>query len=369
MESYIPTRPTSDLHRRLSARKRPLAAIETRHHIASEVVGRARQRSSSFSAIGQSLSRLLPSNRKEKGGTLRQHEDDSKVVNDPESLISFMEDFGKRGRSTEIEDEGDTTRRTKSWSPKKVPRVVDEMDDKSITLSKLKKPSTLKRLWELHKSLELDNRADNFSRHPDHLRSEARKPCRAEDKRRADDVSEQKNLVQQSSLVRLGIQEPELTPQRSRQILEEKRARREERRSFRESDDFLGIQGANPRTGYPDASTATSSSAEDVMSETTRQKLEEDEKRMQSASREYKEALERRETELRRLEVKRERRSREKKERVEKKRMELRARMRKEGRWRNESHRWSMVTEPELSPILQSTTGSPTRGEQSVPLV
>ena len=102
------------------------------------------------------------------------------------------------------------------------------------------------------------------------------------------------------------------------------------------------------------------------MSEPTRQKLEEDKKRMQNASREYKDALKRRETELRRLGMEKERRRREKKERAEKKRMELRARVRKEGRWKNEGNRWSMVTEPELSPILQSIAGSPMRGGQYI---
>lgn len=186
--------------------------------------------------------------------------------------------------------------------------------------------------------------------------------------RRAEEKILDKNVSQQKAPAKqlLETQESKSILHQSQQIFEEKKARREERRNFRESDDFLGVQGANPRTGYPDINTDTSSSTGDVMSEATRQKLEEDEKRVQSASKEYKDALERREAELRRLGIERERRRREKKERAEKKRIEFKAKMRKEGRWRNEGHRWSMVTEPEMSPILQSTTGNPKLGKQNV---
>jgi hypothetical protein len=68
-------------------------------------------------------------------------------------------------------------------------------------------------------------------------------------------------------------------------MFEEKKTR-QERHSFRESDDFTGVQGANPRTGYPDSSTGTCSSAGDVVSESTKQKIEENEKGMATASRE-----------------------------------------------------------------------------------
>jgi hypothetical protein len=91
-----------------------------------------------------------------------------------------------------------------------------------------------------------------------------------------------------------------------------------------------------------------------------RQKFEEDEKRMATASREHKAALERRVNEIRRLEMERERRRREKRERVEGKRGQQRARLRKGGRWRNDGNTWSMVAEPELSPIVQSIAGTPT---------
>jgi hypothetical protein len=366
MESYLPTRPSSDLHRRLSVRKRPPAAMETQHHVLPVPGGRTRQRSSSFSALSQSLSRLMPSNRPEKGGTARPIDDESKAVNNPSLPKSLMSIFVMRGRANEREDDGEEMRRTKSWSPKKIARIIDERDGQGHMPSKLKKPSTLKRLWDLHKTVKADDGTDDFSQHPDRLRSDARELRRAEQNIMSTSITGQHDPAKHSIPMAVDIQESVAALKRSQQMFKEKKARREERRSFRESDDFIGVQGVNPWTGYPDPSTGTSSSAGDVISESTRQKLEEDEKRMAIVSKEYKAALERRENEMRRLEMERGRKRREKKERAEKKRAQLRARVRKDGRWRNDGNTWSMVTEPGLSPIVQSTAGTPTHSKQTI---
>lgn len=220
-------------------------------------------------------------------------------------------------------------------------------------------------LWELHKTEKADDGTDDFSQHPDRLRLEARERRRTEQDIVNTRMAGQEDAAKYSIPVSVGIQEPVAALKRSQQMFEEKKARREERRSFRESDDFIDVQGVNSRTGYPDPNSGTSSSAGDVVSESTRQKLE-DERRMATASREYKAALGRRANEMRRLERERERR-REKKERAEKKRAQLRARVRKDGRWRNDGNTWSMVTEPGLSPIEKSIAGTPTHGKQSIP--
>jgi hypothetical protein len=366
MESHLPTRPSSDLHRRLSARKRPPAAMETQDHVLPGPSGRNRQRSSSFSGLRRSLSRLMPSNRPEKGGTARPIDNESKTGDSPSPPKSLIQIFGMRGRANEREDDGEEMRRTKSWSPKKISRIADGRGGEGQRPSKLKKPSTLKRLWELHKTVKVDDGTDDFSQHPDRLRSDARELRRAEQNILNASMAGQKDAAKHSIPTAVDIQASVAALKRSQQIFEGKKARREERRSFRESDDFIGVQGVNPRTGYPDPSTGTSSSAGDFVSESTRQKLEADEKRMATASREYKAALERRENEMRRLERERERRRREKKDRAEKKRAQLRARVRKDGRWRNDGNTWSMVTEPGLSPIVQSIAGTPTHGKQTI---
>jgi len=136
-------------------------------------------------------------------------------------------------------------------------------------------------------------------------------------------------------------------------MFREKKARREERRSFRESDNFIGVQGANSRIGYPDATTGTGSSAGNVVSEWTKQKIEEDEKRMATASREYKAALERRGNEMRRLKMKSARRRRETMGRAERKRAQLKARAReKMDDGETMVNTWGMMTEQVLSSIM-----------------
>jgi hypothetical protein len=282
----------------------------------------------------------MPSNRPEKGGTARPVGSEAKLGDSPSPQKNLVKIFSMRGRVNEREDEGEEMKRTKSWSPKKIAKITDERDGEGYRPSKLKKPSSLKRLWGLHKTAKADDGTDDFSQHPDRLRSDAR------DLRWAEQNIPNSSLTVQESPTKhpiptAVIQDSVASLKRSQQIFEEKKARREERRSFRESGDFIGVQGVNPRTGYPDPSTVTSSSAGDVISESARQKLKEDEKRMVTASREYKAALERRVNEIRRLEIERERRRREKKEQVEGKRAQLRARLRKDGRWRNDGNTWS----------------------------
>lgn len=140
MESHIPTRPTSDLHHRLSARKKPLAAIETQHKMWPEAVRRSRQRSSSFSAIGKSLSRLLPTNRRERGGTLRPNEDESRTIIDSVPHMDPVKGSRERGQPSTIVYDERERRRAKSWSPKKTAQIGNEMDVNGIRVSKLKKP-------------------------------------------------------------------------------------------------------------------------------------------------------------------------------------------------------------------------------------
>lgn len=50
---------------------------------------------------------------------------------------------------------------------------------------------------------------------------------------------------------------------------EERKRRRDARRSFRESEDFLGVQGVNPRTGRKDPSGATSITADTLVTRLT----------------------------------------------------------------------------------------------------
>lgn len=147
---------------------------------------------------------------------------------------------------------------------------------------------------------------------------------------------------------------------KTQQIFDDKRSRREQRRSLQESGDFLGVQGANPRTGYWDVSDATSSSEPSQMSEETKLRLLQQAKDLAEQEKKFEEARVSHEKEL---EIFQDLKEVKKKEREEQKKLELRRRQWRRGKWRVSENGWSSVAEPELSPIQQSVAGSPIAGE------
>lgn len=149
----------------------------------------------------------------------------------------------------------------------------------------------------------------------------------------------------------------------TQQIFQDKKARREQRKNLRESGDFLGVQGANPRTGYWDVSTATSSSDPSQQSEETRRKIEQQAKEVGEQKRKYEEAQAKHESELARMQTLRDK---EKKDRTNQKAWESKIKQRRRGKWKLSENGWSSVAEPDLSPIVQSVAGSPTRGQKFV---
>jgi hypothetical protein len=147
---------------------------------------------------------------------------------------------------------------------------------------------------------------------------------------------------------------------KTQQMYEDKKARRQQRRSLRESGDFLGVQGANPRTGYWDVSSGTSSSEPSQMSEETKKKLDEEARDIEEKKRKYEEAQAKHQAELSRVQSLRDNK---KKEKERRKTMELKMKQRRHGKWKLSEHGWSSVAEPELSPVVQSVVGSPERGK------
>ncbi|KUJ10231.1 uncharacterized protein LY89DRAFT_544485, partial [Mollisia scopiformis] len=143
---------------------------------------------------------------------------------------------------------------------------------------------------------------------------------------------------------------------KTQQLFEDKKARREQRRSLQESGDFLGVQGANPRTGYWDISDVTSSSEPSQASEEARQLLAKQAREVAEKKRRYEEAQVMQQTELKRVQALRDAKKRDK---LEQKRRELKMRQRGRGKWRLSENGWSSLAEPDLSPIEQSLAGSP----------
>jgi hypothetical protein len=145
----------------------------------------------------------------------------------------------------------------------------------------------------------------------------------------------------------------------TQQIYEAKKARREQRRSLMESGDFLGVQGANPRTGYWDMSNGTTSSDPSQLSSGTRKKLEQQAKEVEEHGRNYAQAQAEYNAGLERAQTLRAKRHAEK---MDEKLWQIRLMQRRRGRWNAGENGWSSVAEPDLSPVMQSVVGSPVKG-------
>jgi hypothetical protein len=120
------------------------------------------------------------------------------------------------------------------------------------------------------------------------------------------------------------------------------------------------VQGANPRTGYWDLSSGTSSSEPSQVSEGTKKKLDEEAKIIEIQKQRYEEAKAKHEAELVRVQTLRDNK---KKEKEKRKKKELKMKQRRHGKWELSEEGWHSLAEPELSPIVQSVAGSPGKGE------
>jgi predicted ribosome quality control (RQC) complex YloA/Tae2 family protein len=140
--------------------------------------------------------------------------------------------------------------------------------------------------------------------------------------------------------------------QRRQPALEEKKAAREQRRRFRRSEDFLGVQGANPVTGMWDISDYTSTTEQ--MSAETQKRVDDQVKELAEAQRRYEEAQKSHQEMLQRIQALRD----EKQEEKEQKKLAEKIKRRRGERWRLTENGWST----DLSPIVQSPC-TPTAGE------
>lgn len=124
--------------------------------------------------------------------------------------------------------------------------------------------------------------------------------------------------------------------------------RKEQRRSLKESGDFLGVQGANPRTGYWDPSGSTSTSQ---LTEGTKKRLEDESREVDEKRRALELARLKHQADLKIVQMARDAKRAEK---DGKKKADESLRKRRLGRWKPDGNGWSSVLEPNLSPIVQS---------------
>ncbi|KAK3353160.1 hypothetical protein B0T25DRAFT_607256 [Lasiosphaeria hispida] len=134
---------------------------------------------------------------------------------------------------------------------------------------------------------------------------------------------------------------------RARELFLAKQEARRQRRSLKESGDFLGVTGVNPYTGEMDVITPTTSSEEAAGSSSAavnNPHLAELAQKIQDARSEYE--LAKREAQFKR--------EQERLDKVARKKEAIRLAQQRI-QWRHEPGQWSSVAEPQLSPIAQST--------------
>jgi len=304
-------------------------------------------RSSSLGSFGRGLGlrKILPQNRAERGGTLRGKVEDGDGEKNEDAQRAILAE--RDGRS-------DEKRRIRSWSPKKSEDFASGEGERDLSgnsnIRREKKAGTWRRLWHSQKPTRIDDISQSTTQSPNQ-QHKASGPL----------------LSLQPSLKLLEAVE------RSQQKREQKIARRQARHSYRDSDDYLGVQGVNPRTGLLDSSIGTSSSEvsypdPDRAVLAAQIKVEEQRKRVEEMKMEYENALRRRDEELRRLDWEREGRWIVRRDRSAGKRgdegRERNGQSEMGGgkgrlRWRSGEDGWKTVEIPGLSPILQSDVGSP----------
>jgi hypothetical protein len=148
---------------------------------------------------------------------------------------------------------------------------------------------------------------------------------------------------------------------KTQQLFDNKKSHREQRRTLQESGDFLGVQGANPRTGVWDLSDNTaSSSAPSQVSQETKRKMDEHARQVKESEIRYEEAKLKQQAEMKRSEMLKDIK---RKEKAERKKAEGKSKQKRRGKWMASDNGWSSVAEPTLSPILQSVVGTPLKGQ------
>lgn len=135
-----------------------------------------------------------------------------------------------------------------------------------------------------------------------------------------------------------------------------KREARRLRRSLKESRDFLGVQGVNPHTGVMDVLTPTSSSPTDrtMMSAPEAKAHSESMSELRAGYPRAPRTGDAEEASLERLG-----KEQEQLDKTQRKKVSIRA-LHQRVRWRKDTNQWSSVAEPDLSPIADASTRSRT---------
>jgi hypothetical protein len=346
------------ISRRPKDKPLPPAALETQN---------SRRRRGRSSSLGNLVSRILPSRRAERGHTLRNEyrDDDPFSATD---LVFGMTEPEEHPNIKDLKDMEDV-----NGGPHGIPRAQSHRSTvhKGHIRGRMEEP--LHMPTENERAVADEEGISKKKKGKEKMLSMKSAPTRDDGDMPHDyTVSQQQQHPFHLSPLNfendaLGLNFQKSTPatedaeeiSKTQQIFAEKKARREQRKSLIESGDFLGVQGANPRTGYWDVSTATSSSNPSQPSYETKKKLEQQAKEVEEQRVMYEEAQAKYNAGLERAQTLKAKREADK---LEQKRVQSRLKQRRRGRWNAGDNGWSSVAEPDLSPIGQSLVGSPVKG-------
>ncbi|OTB19903.1 hypothetical protein K445DRAFT_372672 [Daldinia sp. EC12] len=281
----------------------PIRQRTPRMSPARSATGNAEQSSSQkkASSLAGFFSKILPSNRPEQGGTRRTDwtvDNDSTVGPSRNVLTNWnvaKEKSPAHPASTNGSEEP-SHRRVWSWSPQKGDsRFVENLPRE---------------------------RSRGCEEEPEALDHEPHPPRKSE------------------ALTRTEVHE----------LLQSKEETRRNRRSLKESGDWLGVQGADPYSGLFSVLTPTDTLSSETTSTSTRSKLAGLARKKKAARLEYEQLrlLEEQEKDKARLD-----REQAKLNKIERVKEELR-RQHQLARWSQHKRNWSSAAEPNLSPIAQS---------------
>ncbi|KAI1298811.1 hypothetical protein F5Y03DRAFT_367094 [Xylaria venustula] len=136
-----------------------------------------------------------------------------------------------------------------------------------------------------------------------------------------------------------------------RDVLKTREDRRQHRRSLKESGDWLGVQGADPYSGEFAVLTPTSTVSSEATSPATKYRMAEMSRRQRAAKLAYDQARLEEQTERERIMLQK---GRSKLQKMEHAKKELRYSQQDYPTWSQTKRRWSSAAEPVLSPIPQS---------------
>ncbi|KAG6289391.1 hypothetical protein E4U46_002564 [Claviceps purpurea] len=289
------------------------------------------------SSLGSWFKQILPSNRPERGGTLRP------------SAFQVQKDLEHANDSNQLRPPATHTRWRKSVDVIEADQSTNRDPPRTVS------GANARQLTDVDAVMRDDRRLSRASS-ANMERGSKRNDLKMRSRPAIHGLSDS-----QLNVLGASVSDSPSTSTPDFQSLQAKQEARRFRRNLKESGDYLGVQGFNPETSKLDVVTPTDSERSSLSQE-TQQKLLVLKNALKDARHNYKSAKERSEQEAKYILLKKE------KERVRRlgKKKEQAQEITQTITWKRHARQWSSAQEPNLSPIAQSILDtSQTSGTQS----